>query len=145
VFRTILFVCEGNICRSPTAAVLLRDALGDSATEAASAGLRALVGKPIDATAQQLLLDHGLDGSAHRARQASAALLRAADLILAMERRQVHAIARAAPEVSGKVFVLSHWHDRQDIPDPYRQPQTVFAQVYAQIARGVASWRPYLR
>src|SRR4029079_18865235 len=98
VFKRILFVCIGNICRSPTAEYLMRARL-PADIEVASAGLGALVGHPMDATAARVLLEHGVDGSAHRGQQVTAELLRKSDLILAMEKFQVASIVRTAPEV----------------------------------------------
>lgn len=145
MFRNILFVCVGNICRSPTAEALMRHRLGRDDIAVASAGLQALVGRPIDATAGLLLREHGLDADAHRARQATASLLTGADLVLVMERRHLLDIGRDVPQASGKVFLLGKWRDGREIPDPYRQQRPAFEHAYRQIEDCVASWTPYLR
>lgn len=145
VFRKILFVCVGNICRSPTAEVVMRHALGRDDMDIGSAGLQAMVGHPIEPTAGLLLREHGLDGGAHVARQATPALLAAADLILVMQRKHLAEITRDLPEVSGKVFLLGKWRGNCEVPDPYRQQRVAFEHVYDVIADGVASWVPYLR
>ncbi len=145
MFERILMVCVGNICRSPTAEYLLRHRLGsESAIRITSAGLSAQAERPIDATALQLLHEHGIDGEQHRARQIDAGMLRQSDLVLAMERSHVSAIARMAPEASGKVFLLDKWLEARDIPDPYRQQRPAFEHVYGLIDRGVGSWLRYL-
>lgn len=144
VFKRILTVCVGNICRSPTAEYLFRQQLGATDVQLSSAGLGALVGHPIDPTAQQLLAEHGIDGQAHRARQLTAAMLREADLVLGMESSHVAAMTRFAPETSGKVFVLDRWLQSRDIPDPYRQSRDAFEHVYGMIAQGVDSWLRFL-
>lgn len=144
MFKNILFVCIGNICRSPTAEVLMRKAVEGRDIQVASAGLSALVGHGIDPTAQALLLEHGLDGSAHRARQADAAILGAADLILTMERKHLALIAQRAPQVSGKAFLLGKWQGDREISDPYRQQRPAFEHVYRLMDEGVASWLRYL-
>jgi protein-tyrosine phosphatase len=145
VFRKILFVCVGNICRSPTAEVVMRHALGRDDMDIGSAGLQAMAGHPIEPTAGLLLREHGLDGGAHVARQATPALLAAADLILVMQRKHLAEITRDLPEVSGKVFLLGKWRGNCEVPDPYRQQRVAFEHVYDVIADGVASWVPYLR
>jgi protein-tyrosine phosphatase len=71
-------------------------------------------------------------------------MLREADLVLVMERRQLHAAARLAPEASGKVFLLRKWIDAGDVPDPHLQSRQTFEQVYRLIERGVSSWLRYL-
>lgn len=123
----------------------MRHRLGCDDIHVASAGLQAMVGDSIDPTAQEVLLEHGMDGSAHRARQASRAMLAAADLILVMEKKHLNAIARDAPQVSGKAFLLGKWRDDREIPDPYRQSKPAFDHVYALIEDGVAGWLPYIK
>jgi protein-tyrosine phosphatase len=145
VFKRILIICVGNICRSPTAEYLFRHHLSAAGASIESAGLGALVGKPMDATALQILSDHGVDGAEHRARQISASMLRDADLVLAMEREHVASLMRMAPEASGKVMLLDRWGAGADIPDPYRQSREAFDHVYQRIDGAVQSWLPYLR
>jgi protein-tyrosine phosphatase len=144
VFQRILVVCIGNICRSPMAEFLFRQRLGPRDVHVSSAGLGALVGRPIDVHAMQILKEHGIDADTHRARQLDSTMLREADLVLAMERRHLKAATRLAPEASGKMFLLDKWHDASDVPDPYHQPRQAFEHAYALIDRGVGSWMRYL-
>nr|WP_281848608.1 low molecular weight protein-tyrosine-phosphatase [Dyella sp. GSA-30] len=144
MFRSILLVCVGNICRSPTAEYLLRNRLTDSDAGVSSAGLGALGDRPMDVTAAQLLREHGIDASAHRGKQLSPDMLRQAELVLVMEKAHAANIARSTPEVSGKVFLLGKWQDERDIPDPYGQQRPAFEHVYRLIDQGVSSWLPYL-
>lgn len=144
MFNRILFVCIGNICRSPTAEYLLRAKLKQADIEVGSAGLGAVVGEPMDPAALDLLSKHGIDGSAHRGRQLTADLLRQSDLILAMEKAHIASIVRATPEVSGKVFLLGKWQSATDIHDPYHQPRSAFVHAYRLIDKGVSGWLPYL-
>lgn len=141
MFKHVLLVCIGNICRSPSAEVLMRNALQGRGIQVSSAGLGALVGRGIDPLAQELLVEHGVDGSSHRARQLDPQLLSTADLILVMERRHLKSIAVQAPEVSGRTFLLGKWQSDREIPDPYRQQRPAFEHVYRLIAEGVESWR----
>jgi protein-tyrosine phosphatase len=145
MFQKVLVVCIGNICRSPTAEYLFRHRLGEGrSVQVSSAGLGALVGHGVDRTALELLREHDIDGSAHRARQLDRSLLRSADLVLAMERDHVVSITRMAPEASGKVFLLDRWGTGQDIPDPFRQSRPAFEHVYTLIDNSVNSWLKYL-
>jgi protein-tyrosine phosphatase len=143
VFNRILMVCIGNICRSPTAEHLLKEALGESFT-VSSAGISALVGKPADPMAVKLMSEHGVDASGHVARQLTTTMLRDADLVLGMERVHVAAMIRMAPEASGKIFLLDKWSGGRDVPDPYRQQREAFEHVYARISEGLVAWRRYL-
>ncbi|HEX6858486.1 MAG TPA: low molecular weight protein-tyrosine-phosphatase [Streptosporangiaceae bacterium] len=87
----ILAVCLGNICRSPTAEVVLRAELTvaglTSAVEIESAGTGDWhLGLPMDQGARAELAERGYDGSRHRARQLNGSWLGRFDLILAMDR-----------------------------------------------------------
>jgi protein-tyrosine phosphatase len=145
MFQRLLIVCIGNICRSPTAEYLLRHRLGPGhAASVSSAGLGAMTGRSMDATALEVLREHGVDGEGHVARQVDERLLRDADLVLAMERSHVDAIRRMAPEASGKVFLLDKWLGGRDIPDPYRQRRPAYEQAYGMIEQGVQSWMRHL-
>jgi protein-tyrosine phosphatase len=106
--------------------------------------LNALVGRPMDDTSRQLLLEHGIDGEAHRARQLTPSMLRDSDLVFVMERGHMHAVNQLVPEVSGKVFLLDKWLQGRDIPDPYRQQRPAFEHVYELIEPAVQSWLRYL-
>ncbi|WP_305805387.1 low molecular weight protein-tyrosine-phosphatase [Stenotrophomonas sp. YIM B06876] len=145
MFKSILFVCVGNICRSPTAEVVMRHHLARDGVQMGSAGLQALAGKPIDPMAQQILQEHQLDGSMHRGRQLTAALLRETDLVLVMERRHVASITNEFPQASGKTFLLGKWCGDREIPDPYRQQRPAFEHVYALIDECTQAWTRYIR
>lgn len=144
VFKHILIICVGNICRSPAAEFLFRDRLRHRDIQVRSAGLKAMVGYPMDDNAMRVLKARGIDAAEHRARQLNADMLRQADLVLAMERDHLAAASRLAPEASGKLFLLDKWRDASDIPDPYRRSPQVFEHVHAMIERGVESWMNYL-
>ena len=144
VFERILIVCVGNICRSPTAEFIFREKLKHRDIHVSSAGLRALVGRPMDDHAMQILKERGIDAAEHRARQLDPSMLRQADLVLAMERDHLAAVSRLAPEASGKMFLLDKWQDANDVPDPYRQSRQMFEHVHSMIECGVDSWLRYL-
>jgi protein-tyrosine phosphatase len=145
VFRQILIVCRGNICRSPTAQYLFQRRTNSRDIEVRSAGLNAVVGSPMDATAMQLLNEQeGVDGSTHRALQLVPSMLRGADLVLCMEKDHMIEMMEAAPEARGKIYLLDKWLDGRDIPDPFRKKRSVFERTHEMIVRGVDSWMRYL-
>lgn len=123
---------------------MMRDAVEGRGIQVASAGLGALVDHGIDATAQELLLERGLSGEGHRARQVNSSILSAADLVLTMELKHVRRIAEIAPHVSGKTFLLGKWQQEREIPDPYRQQRPAFEHVYKLMAEGIESWSRHL-
>ena len=140
MIRHILVVCVGNICRSPMAEALLRDALrGQAEMTVESAGLGALVGHPADKFAIELMRERGIDITSHRARQLHPDMVSAADLILVMEHGHKKAIDGLDQAARGKVQRLGEWQD-MEISDPYRQPKEVFADALQDIEDGVADW-----
>ncbi|HEY9033420.1 MAG TPA: low molecular weight protein-tyrosine-phosphatase [Pseudomonadales bacterium] len=140
MFKHILTVCVGNICRSPTAACLLHQQLAGRGITVSSAGLGALVGKPMDATAHAVLAEHGYEWQDHRARQLEPQHLHNADLVLVMEHKHSHTLLDMVPEVRGKVFLLGKWLDNTEIPDPYRQSDAMYHHVYQLIQQATDSW-----
>lgn len=136
--KSVLVLCEGNICRSPMAQVLLADAL--PGVDVRSAGLGALVGRPADEGAQRLVRELGLDLADHRAAQVTGEMCARAGLVLVMEASQRQRLESYYPQVSGKVFRLGHFAD-QEIPDPYRQGDAMFRLSLQLIRQGVDDWR----
>lgn len=133
-------MCVGNICRSPTAEQLLRNALAHSAIEVSSAGLAALRDSPLEPTALQVLEEHGHAPVSHRARQLTSAAVSDADLVLVMEQRHIGGVLSLAPEARGKVFLLGKWQYNREIMDPYRQGKPAFVHAYALIEQAAQAW-----
>ncbi|CAG2156295.1 Low molecular weight protein-tyrosine-phosphatase Ptp [Cupriavidus yeoncheonensis] len=106
-----------------------------------SAGLGALVGKPADAIATELMSEAGLDIRQHRAQQLTNMLASQADMIFVMDSEQKREIQRRYPSASGKVFRLGEV-GKFDIPDPYRQPRAAFEDALKLIQSGVDAWVP---
>ncbi|AOY98917.1 protein tyrosine phosphatase [Cupriavidus sp. USMAHM13] len=142
MIKKVMIVCIGNICRSPMAEALLRDAMPELTVY--SSGLGALVGKPADAAAIELMGAAGVDIHEHRAQQINNVLATQADLILVMDNEQKVEVQRRHPATTGKVFRLGE-PGKYDIPDPYRQSRERFEQSLELIQRGVKAWVPRIR
>ncbi|UVM25668.1 low molecular weight protein-tyrosine-phosphatase [Pseudomonas sp. B21-021] len=140
MFKKILVVCVGNICRSPTAELLLRNALTPSAISVTSAGLSARVGEGMESTARQVLEDRGHSADGFKARQLTADIVNESDLILVMEKQHVNQVLKIASHARGKVFLLGKWQSEREIQDPYRQGQAAFIHAHALIEDAVSSW-----
>src|SRR3954466_13985328 len=118
--RSILFVCTGNICRSPTAEGVLRYLAEKEGIELriASAGIGDWhIGHPPDERAQRHAKGRGYDLSALRARQVRTYDFAEFDLILAMDRGHLRAPARMAPPAERHKLPL--FAKGRDVPDPY--------------------------
>ncbi|MBQ4767930.1 protein tyrosine phosphatase [Pectobacterium versatile] len=138
MFDSILVVCVGNICRSPTGERLLKQALPTK--RIASAGLGALVGKPADRTATDVANQHNLSLEGHEAQQLTSALCRQYDLILVMEKGHIDGVCRIAPEVRGKTMLFGRWLNQKEIADPYRKSREAFEFVYLQLEQSAQKW-----
>jgi protein-tyrosine phosphatase len=124
----VLFVCLGNICRSPTAEGVFRHLLRQEApelqVEVDSAGTADYhIGDPPDPRSQRAALRRGIDLSALRARQVVPADFARFDLILAMDRDNLVALEQRRPAHSRarlRLF-LEYATDlgRLEVPDPY--------------------------
>lgn len=95
----ILFVCFGNICRSPMAEGLARQVVTtsfqESAADVSSAGLGAMDGGAPTPEAIAAMRKRGIDISAHRARVVTHDMVASSDLVLAMEERQCERLRAA--------------------------------------------------
>lgn len=138
IVSRVLVVCVGNICRSPLGERLLaRHVPGLQVT---SAGIAAVVGAPVDATAATVAQQHGLSTEGHAARQFTPELGAAADLILAMEPGHRREIARLAPHLAGRTLLFDQWTGAAGIPDPYQRPQAVHEATFARLAAAAEAW-----
>ena len=126
---SVLFVCMGNICRSPTAEGVMRHKLAHSGwgqtIAVASAGTHAHhIGNPPDNRAQAHALQRGIDMSAQRARRVTVADFAHFDYILAMDRDNYAMLeSQCAPQYRQKVELMmryAHKYPAQaEVPDPY--------------------------
>lgn len=125
---SVLLVCMGNICRSPTAEVVLRklirsNGLG-SAVEVDSAGTHGYhVGEAPDARTQRAALARGYNLSQLRARKVARQDIDYFDLILAMDKSNLDNLRRMAPpEAHGRIKLFMDYarnFDDDEVPDPY--------------------------
>lgn len=144
MFKRLIVVCTGNICRSPIAEALLRKRLGSRVEQVVSAGTGALVGYPADPKAIDVASEYGLDIREHRAQQATLPLLASMDLILTLDQTHSDWINKQYPTLRGRVHKLLKWNGNKDIADPFRRPREAFEQSFLEIENGVESWQTRL-
>ena len=139
----VLFVCLGNICRSPTAEGVLRHKLREAGladqVEVASAGTGDWhVGKAPDKRSQAAAKLRGYDLSAQRAQQVSRADFATYDLILAMDNsnlRHLKALQPAKGKAELDLFLRRYQSEIDEVPDPYHDSDQGFEQVLDLIER----------
>lgn len=113
----ILFVCTGNVCRSPMGERLTRayldDALGASAAaiSVTSAGTSAVVGREMETSSAAALAGLGGDPRGFRARQLTADMAESADLILTMTRNHRRSVLKLAPRTLFRTYTLGEAAD----------------------------------
>lgn len=143
MFDSILVVCVGNICRSPTGEALLKKELPEM--NISSAGIKAIVDRGASRSAMEIAEVKGTSLETHISRQLTSSLCRSNDLILVMEKWQIEAVCEIAPEVRGKTMLFGHWADMQEVPDPYKKSREVFEFVYDRLESLSRLWTERLR
>jgi protein-tyrosine-phosphatase len=127
----ILFVCSGNICRSPFAEVLARDLQAD--VEFASAGTIALSGNPASATGITVAAELGVDLTGHRATHLTSRVLADSNLVYAMEEEHIASVLALDP--GARVELLSP--EGAPMPDPYGGDRIEYLASYSLIAEAI--------
>ena len=122
----ILFVCHGNICRSPMAEYVMKDLVQKAGLsshiyiESAATSTEEL-GNPVYPPVRKLLMEHGIDCSAHAARQMTRSDYRDFDLMIGMDHyniRNMHRICGNDPQ--GRIQMLLDYTDHPGaVADPW--------------------------
>ena len=122
--KSVLFVCTGNICRSPIAEGFFRRLLGNRKDiEVVSAGVHAVRGQPPSLYAVQVCAEEGADISSLRSQPVTAALVGRATHIFAMTGAHVETIQTLFPRSADKTFLFREFEEPgttvwRDVPDP---------------------------
>ena len=125
--KRILFVCHGNICRSPMAEFVMKDLVRKAGLTsqfqiASAATSRDEIGNPVYPPARRKLAEHGIACGGKTARQLTRADYGAYDLLIGMDQanlRNMRRICGGDPE--GKIHLLLEYADRsgQEVADPW--------------------------
>ena len=146
--ESVLFVCLGNICRSPFAALVAssRPAFSVPARRFASAGISTKQAARPPQEACDAGAVYGVVLSGHRPQTLTRELMDAFDLIVVMETSQLEQLRRSYPDAIDRVVLLSLFdpeatggYQRYNIADPFSQPRSVFDACYRRIDRAIAT------
>lgn len=150
----ILFVCLGNICRSPMAESVF-DGLVEQAglsgkVKTDSAGTSDYhIGEPPDPRTLEIVAKYGLEND-HRGRQITTTDFSQFDYIVAMDQSNMADIQQVAPTDSShtRIFLMRDFENNsneKDVPDPYWSDQDGFEQVYQILLRSSQNFLDYLQ
>jgi len=148
--KTILFICTGNVCRSPMAEALFRKATaGRGEFHVLSAGLGAVDGQPPTQHSVTAMRELGVDISAQRSRALTTNLLQQADYIFGMTHGHVDTISLLYPSAAEKTFLLREFDEsvelfEKGISDPIGGSYDVYVSCREQIEQGIASLLKYM-
>jgi len=147
----ILFVCIGNICRSPFAQGLftkLVDQKEHKGVYAESAGLIALPGNSATFLAQKVAAGYGVDLTRHKAKLVSEKLVSGSDLILVMEKSHNDSLLTDFPGAADKAFLIRHFarfgSQNRGIADPYGLNYDAYRFCYLDIEDAVLGLLEFL-
>jgi len=150
---SFLFVCFGNLMRSPMAAAMLRHALTERGVDGIvvrSAGLHAMPGREAHPWALAVSRELGIPLDQHRAQLLTPELVSSSDAILAMDFENLAELQTLYPNAKRKIFLLSSYADgkqrHREIPDPYfgdiettRRCYSVLSKCIGNLARDIGS------
>src|SRR5882724_11391534 len=148
--KTILFVCTGNVCRSPMAEGIFRQAIrGRSDYRVVSAGLGAMEGQSPSPYAVQAVRELGIDISGQRSRMLTPELVHQADFIFGMTHSHIDTVMLLYPHAAEKTFLLREFDEtldlfEKDISDPIGGAYEVYLNCRDQIEQGIASLLPFI-
>ena len=130
-----LFVCEGNVCRSPFAARYAQRCLHGFG-EIESSGMSRNVGRRVPQHGVEAARRHGVELEEHRSRTLYRKMAKSFDVIYLMDSRDLWSMYEAFPYALQKVYLLG---SPGEIPDPYGGSRGQFDIVYERIATAIDS------
>jgi len=138
----LLFICTGNICRSPIAEGIAPE-IGKQYQhdiEALSAGTLGLINRAADPKSVEVVAELNVDISNHRSQGITEELVQWADYILVMERKHATHVRQNFPTASDKVLELASFGSLAEVPDPIGKWKFTFRKVRKKIEKCLHSF-----
>ena len=147
--KKILFVCHGNICRSPMAEFLMKDLVQKAGLASqfhieSAATSREEIGNPVYPPARRKLAEHGIACAGHAARQLTKQDYAAYDLLVGMDSANLRDMRRiCGGDPDGKLsLLLDHTARSGDVADPWYTGD--FERTYLDILEGLKGFLQFL-
>lgn len=146
--ESLLFVCLGNICRSPFAGMLAQQRLTEIqvlGTVARSAGIKTTQSGRSPLEACEAATAYGISLESHRPVLLTENLMAAHDLVVVMEFQQMEHLRSVYPALASRVVLLPRFdteatgYERYNIEDPFMRPPLAYAACYSRIDRAVTA------
>jgi len=147
---SVLFLCQGNVCRSPFAERYFRKIAGDGnlgGIRSSSAGLDVQRSAPPPDLAVKVAKTFGVDLTDHRSKPVTTDMIEESDMIVVVEHRQAAFLRRAYPGHDLKIFLLPMFDTgplpawdyalRYNIPDPYGKSEKDFLECFRKIESSI--------
>jgi len=136
----VIFVCTGNICRSPYAEAFFRS-ISTGSKETFSRGLFTTPGKAADPTASRVAELREINLGSHTTRSFEPGEIKTSDMILVMDYSHLRTICARAPQLRKQVFYLGAFAPQSKliISDPWGKDDHTFMKCFAQIEESVVS------
>jgi protein-tyrosine phosphatase len=140
--ESVLFLCWGNVCRSPMAERYFRRLAERTCLDVnvRSAGLGEVEGRNSPDGAVGMGAVYDVDLSDHVSQRVSKRQIDEADVVFVMDLNNYHSTVRAFPEAADKVFFLGSILEGQEgpvVPDPHGGDDDAFAEAYGAVARAI--------
>ncbi len=142
----LLFVCTGNVCRSPMAEYLMRQKLGKTSNwQITSAGLFTANGQPASTMAIQAMDEVGIDIRKHRSRQITAEIINQSNMIVVMTKAHLMELLSRFPDAQDRAYVLGSFLAKpSDIIDPIGGNIEIYRQTRDLIVNSLNNLEKYI-
>lgn len=140
--RRALFVCSGNMCRSPYGEARFRRLTEGRDIRVMSAGTLGIIGRMAAPEMIATARERGLDLEAHRSSALTSMIVRASDAVFVMEEYHRREVLRLCPESGPRIVMLGLWQTEPapEIVDPMGRAPSVYREAARRIDDALARW-----
>ena len=133
--HSVLFICTGNLHRSPMAEYFFKSKIGETpGWQISSAGTYTQNGLSCPPEVRMVLMKYGIDASAHRTREVNRKMIEEHNLVLCLASNHKEALRAEFPDLAKRIYLLSEMiGKKEDVNDPIGGPLVEFTAVAREI------------